>query len=193
MLRRRIDTEHAFMGHRLSKIVTRTGDKGETGLATGERIPKSAPRVQALGDVDELNCCVGLLLVQELPEGMRASLATTQHELFDLGGELSMPGYALIKESYLLRLEDELGGLNEDLPPLKEFVLPGGNPPAAAAHLARAVARRAERSVWALNAIEPLNPLAPQYLNRLSDYLFVCSRVLARMNGGSEVSWKKQS
>ena len=181
------------MGHRLSKIVTRTGDQGETGLGTGERIPKSSPRVHALGEVDELNCCVGLLLVQELPEAMRASLSIVQHELFDLGGELAMPGHTLIKESYLLRLESELTALNEDLPPLKEFILPGGNPPAAAAHLARAVARRAERSLWALNAIEPLNPLAPQYLNRLSDYLFVCSRVLARLHGGSEVSWKKQS
>ena len=181
------------MGHRLSKIVTRTGDKGETGLATGERLAKSAPRVQALGEVDELNCTVGLLLVQELPEGLRASLSLTQHELFDLGGELSMPGAALIKESYLLRLEGELQQLNEGLPPLKEFVLPGGNAPAAAAHLARAVARRAERALWALNALEPLNPLAPQYLNRLSDYLFVCARVLARLHGGSEVSWKKQS
>ena len=180
------------MGHRLSKIVTRTGDQGETGLGTGERIPKSAPRVHALGEVDELNCCVGLLLVQELPEPMRASLSTVQHELFDLGGELAMPGHTLIKESYLLRLESELTALNEDLPPLKEFILPGGNPPAAAAHLARAVARRAERSLWTLNAIEPLSPLAPQYLNRLSDYLFVCSRVLARRHGGTEVYWKTQ-
>ena len=181
------------MGHRLSKIVTRTGDKGETGLASGERLSKSAPRVQALGEVDELNCVMGLLLVQELPAAMRASLALTQHELFDLGGELSLPGAALIKESYLLRLETELGGLNETLPPLKEFVLPGGNAPAAYAHLARAVARRAERALWLLNAEEPLSPLAPQYLNRLSDYLFVCARVLARQDGGSEVSWKRQS
>ena len=181
------------MGHRLSKIVTRTGDKGETGLATGERLAKSAPRVQALGEVDELNCAVGLLLVQELPAAMRASLSLTQHELFDLGGELSLPGSALIKESYLLRLETELGTLNETLPPLKEFVLPGGNAPAAYAHLARAIARRAERALWLLNAEESLSPLAPQYLNRLSDYLFVCARVLARQGGGSEVSWKKQS
>ncbi|MDR3417773.1 MAG: cob(I)yrinic acid a,c-diamide adenosyltransferase [Nevskia sp.] len=181
------------MGHRLSKIVTRTGDQGETGLASGERLAKSAPRVQALGEVDELNCAVGLLLVQELPDALRAPLALTQHELFDLGGELSLPGSALIKDSYLLRLESELQGLNADLPPLKEFVLPGGDAPAAAAHFARAVARRAERALWALNALEPLNPLAPQYLNRLSDYLFVCARVLARLHGGSEVSWKKQS
>jgi cob(I)alamin adenosyltransferase len=181
------------MGHRLSKIVTRTGDKGETGLASGERLPKSAPRVQALGEVDELNCAVGLLLVQELPDALRASLALVQHELFDLGGELSMPGSALIHESELMRLERELQQLNDDLPPLKEFVLPGGNPPAAAAHLARAVARRAERAVWALHALEPLSPLAPQYLNRLSDYLFVCSRVLARLHGGGEVTWKRGS
>jgi cob(I)alamin adenosyltransferase len=180
------------MGHRLSKIVTRTGDKGETGLATGERLAKSAPRVQAQGEVDELNCTVGLLLVQELPQALRDSLALVQHELFDLGGELSMPGSALVKESCLLRLESELQKLNQDLPPLKEFVLPGGNAAAAAAHLARAVARRAERALWALNALEPLNPLAPQYLNRLSDYLFVCARVLARMHGGREVSWNKQ-
>ena len=181
------------MGHRLSKIVTRTGDQGETGLASGERLAKSAPRVQALGEVDELNCTIGLLLVQELPEGLRASLSLIQHELFDLGGELSLPGAALIKESTLLRLENELHQLNENLPPLKEFVLPGGNAPAAAAHLARAVARRAERALWTLNALEPLNPLAPQYLNRLSDYLFICARVLARMHGRGEVSWKKQS
>jgi len=181
------------MGHRLSKIVTRTGDKGETGLASGERLPKSAPRVQALGEVDELNCVVGLLLVEELPQPMRTSLALVQHELFDLGGELSLPGSILITEAYLLRLERELEQLNAELPPLKEFILPGGNAPAAAAHLARAVARRAERALWALNALEPLNPLAPQYLNRLSDYLFVCARVLARMHGGSEVSWKRQS
>jgi cob(I)alamin adenosyltransferase len=180
------------MGHRLSKIVTRTGDQGTTGLATGERLAKSAPRVQALGEVDELNCTVGLVLVQPLPPAIRAALAITQHELFDLGGELSMPGAALIKESYLLRLENELGALNETLPPLKEFILPGGNAPAAAAHLARAVARRAERALWALNAAEPLNPLAPQYLNRLSDYLFVCCRVLARQDGGQEVSWQRQ-
>src|SRR5581483_9843272 len=181
-----------FMGHRLSKIVTRTGDKGETGLATGERIPKSAPRVQALGDVDELNCCVGLLLVQELPEAMRDSLSTTQHELFDLGGELSLPGHALIKESYLLRLESELAGLNETLPPLKEFVLPGGNAAAAAAHLARAVARRAERSLWALNASEPVGEHALRYANRLSDLMFVLARTLARARGGREVTWQSR-
>lgn len=179
------------MGHRLSKIVTRTGDKGETGLATGERIPKTSLRVQAMGDVDELNCCIGLVLVQPLPDAIRAPLAKTQHELFDLGGELSLPGHQLIKESYLARLDGELEALNATLPPLKEFILPGGNASAAAAHLARAVARRAERAVWALKAGEEVSDLVPQYLNRLSDYLFVCCRVLARLDGGREVSWQR--
>lgn len=180
------------MGHRLSKIVTRTGDAGETGLADGSRLPKHGLRVQALGEVDELNSQLGVLLALPLPVAVRAPLAQVQHELFDLGGELSLPGAALIKESQLARLESELGKLNAGLPPLKEFVLPGGNPAAAAAHLARAMARRAERAVWALHAEQPLNLLAPRYLNRLSDYLFVCARVLARENGGSEVTWKRQ-
>jgi cob(I)alamin adenosyltransferase len=180
------------MGHRLSKIVTRTGDTGETGLATGDRIPKTSPRVDAMGEVDELNCCLGLLLVQPLPNVIRTPLARIQHELFDLGGELSMPGAVLVTEPYLARLDNAIETLNADLPPLKEFVLPGGNPPAAAAHLARAVARRAERAVWALAATESLSPLAPQYLNRLSDLLFVCCRRLARADGGAEVTWRKQ-
>lgn len=180
------------MGHRLSKIVTRTGDKGETGLATGDRIAKTSLRVSAMGDVDELNCCLGLLLVQPLPEALRTPIAKTQHELFDLGGELSMPGFDLVKPGYLARIDAEIERLNEALPPLKEFVLPGGNPSAAAAHLARAVARRAERAVWALKADDAtVSDLVPQYLNRLSDYLFVCCRVLARLDGGAEVSWKR--
>ncbi|MDB5986686.1 MAG: cob(I)yrinic acid a,c-diamide adenosyltransferase [Nevskia sp.] len=179
------------MGHRLSKIVTRTGDKGETGLADGSRLSKSAPRVAAMGEIDELNCVIGLLLVQQLPDDMRGPLARTQHELFDLGGELSLPGAVVITEKQLARLEAELTRLNANLPPLKEFVLPGGNAAAAAAHLGRSVTRRAERAVWTLHASEPLNPCAPQYLNRLSDYLFVCARVLARQNGGREVSWQR--
>lgn len=179
------------MGHRLSKIVTRTGDQGQTGLSNGERVAKTSLRVQAMGDVDELNCCLGLLLVQPLPEALRAPLAQTQHELFDLGGELSLPGHALVKDSYLARLDAEIETQNATLPPLREFVLPGGNAPAAAAHLARAVARRAERAVWALNAEEGLSELLPQYLNRLSDYLFVCCRVLARVDGGQEVGWRR--
>ncbi|GAC1620197.1 MAG: cob(I)yrinic acid a,c-diamide adenosyltransferase [Nevskia sp.] len=180
------------MGHRLSKIVTRTGDRGSTGLSNGERVPKTSLRVQAMGDVDELNCCLGLLLVQPLPDSIRGPIAQTQHELFDLGGELSLPGHALIQESYLARLEAEVEAQNATLPPLKEFVLPGGNAPAAAAHLARAVARRAERAVWSLKAGEEVSDLVPQYLNRLSDYLFVCCRVLARVDGGKEVGWQRR-
>jgi cob(I)alamin adenosyltransferase len=179
------------MGNRLSKIVTRTGDAGETGLADGSRIPKYGPRVHALGDVDELNCCIGLLLTQPVPDAVRETLGRVQNELFDLGGELSMPGTQLVSEAPIAALEKDVEQLNRNLPPLKEFVLPGGNAPAAAAHLARAVARRAERALWALNAVEPLNPNAPRYLNRLSDYLFVCARTLARVDGGLEVMWRK--
>jgi cob(I)alamin adenosyltransferase len=179
------------MGNRLSKIVTRTGDAGETGLADGSRIPKYGPRVHALGDVDELNCCIGVLLTQPVPDAVRETLGRVQNELFDLGGELSMPGTQLINETPITALEKDVEQLNRSLPPLKEFVLPGGNAPAAAAHLARAVARRAERALWALNAVEPLNPNAPRYLNRLSDYLFVCARTLARADGGREVMWRK--
>ena len=181
------------MGHRLSKIVTRTGDSGQTGLADGSRIAKSAPRVQALGDVDELNSHIGVLLTHELPVALRQTLTRIQSELFDLGGELSLPEMKLIGEAHLERLEAAVGELNADLPPLKEFILPGGNPSAAAAHVARAVARRAERSLWALHAIEPLSPFAPQYLNRLSDLLFVSARVLARLHGGQEPVWQRGS
>jgi len=181
------------MGHRLSKIVTRTGDGGQTGLADGSRLPKSAPRVQALGEVDELNSHIGVLLTHDLPESLRATLARVQSELFDLGGELSLPGMPLVNEACLERLEAALAQLNAGLPPLKEFVLPGGNPPAAAAHVARAVARRAERAVWALHEAEPLSLLLPQYLNRLSDLLFVGARVLARRHGGQEPVWQRGS
>ncbi|PTU31617.1 cob(I)yrinic acid a,c-diamide adenosyltransferase [Stenotrophobium rhamnosiphilum] len=177
------------MGHRLSKIVTRTGDKGTTGLATGDRINKSSARINAIGEVDELNCHLGIVLTHELSDDIRAPLARIQNELFNLGGELAMPPAELIKEVDVERLEADVEALNADLPPLKEFVLPGGNPPAAAAHLARAVARRVERSLWALHAEEPLNEFAPRYANRLSDLLFVISRKLARANGGKEVSW----
>lgn len=181
------------MGHRLSKIVTRTGDSGQTGLADGSRIAKSAPRVRALGDVDELNSQIGVLLTHDLPDSLRTTLTRVQSELFDLGGELSLPDAKLIGEACLERLEAAVEGLNAELPPLKEFILPGGTPAAASAHVARAVARRAERSVWALHEEEPLNRLAPQYLNRLSDLLFVCARVLARCHGGQEPVWQRGS
>lgn len=181
------------MGNRLSKIVTRTGDKGTTGLATGDRIPKFDARMQAIGETDELNSVIGVLLTHELPEAVRATLSRAQHTLFNLGGELSMPGMVFIKEDDVERLEEAVEVLNESLPPLKEFVLPGGNPSAAACHVARAVTRRVERRLWELNEREPLNEFTPRYANRLSDYLFVAARTLARMNGGQEVSWNKNA
>ncbi|MGQ0585919.1 MAG: cob(I)yrinic acid a,c-diamide adenosyltransferase [Gammaproteobacteria bacterium] len=178
------------MGNRLSKIVTRTGDAGDTGLTGGARVPKTHARVVAMGDVDELNSQIGVLLAQKLPMALAATLTRIQHELFNLGGELSMPGSALVKESDLLALEREVEALNRGLPPLKDFVLPGGTPAAAAAHLARAICRRAERAVWAVNALEPLNAATPRYLNRLSDFLFVAARVLARSRGRAETQWR---
>jgi cob(I)alamin adenosyltransferase len=181
------------MGNRLSKIVTRTGDAGDTGLTGGARVPKTHARVQAMGDVDELNSQVGVLLAMPVPPALRATLTRVQHELFNLGGELSMPGSALVQEKDLLALEADIDALNAKLPPLKDFVLPGGNAAAAAAHLARAICRRAERAVWALDAKEPLNAAAPPYLNRLSDYLFVAARVLARAKGARETQWKGPS
>lgn len=179
------------MGHRLSKIVTRTGDKGTTGLATGDRVPKFDARMQAIGETDELNSVIGVLLTHELPEAIRNTLSREQHTLFNLGGELSMPGVDLIKADDVERLEEAVEALNESLPPLKEFVLPGGNPAAAACHVARAVTRRVERRLWELNSRETLNEHTPRYANRLSDYLFVAARTLARANGGQEVTWQK--
>lgn len=182
------------MGNRLSKIVTRTGDGGSTGLATGERIAKSHPRVTAMGDVDELNCCLGLLLAWELPDAVRVALAPCQHELFNLGGELSMPPAELVTEAQVLRLDQCLADLNAGLPPLKEFILPGGGEGAARAHLARAVARRAERALWLLKAQEGevVNLHALHYANRLSDLLFVVCRVMTRAVGGPELSWQRE-
>lgn len=179
------------MGHRLSKIVTRTGDTGTTGLATGDRVPKAHARIAALGDVDELNCQLGLVLTQRLPAAVKAPLARIQNELFNLGGELSMPPAVLIKAEDVARLEADVAVLNAKLPPLKEFVLPGGNEAAARAHAARAVARRVERALWTLHAKEPLSEHALRYANRLSDLLFVIARTLARAGGGKEVTWVK--
>jgi cob(I)alamin adenosyltransferase len=177
------------MGNRLSRIVTRTGDAGTTGLATGGRVAKSHPRVRAMGDIDELNSQLGVLLALRLPAGIRATLTRVQHELFNLGGELSMPGASVITAAQVAALEADVERLNEKLPPLKEFVLPGGNAAGAQAHLARAVARRAERALWAVHETEPLNAEGLRYANRLSDYLFVCARTLARGRGGREVTW----
>ena len=177
------------MGNRLSKIYTRTGDKGTTGLGDGTRVDKDSLRVEAYGTVDELNSAVGLVLSADLPEDVRGCLTRVQHELFDLGGELCMPGTLLIPDRYVDGLEAALDGFNADLPPLKDFILPGGSEAAARCHLARTVARRAERRVVSLAHNETVNEATIRYLNRLSDLLFVIARVLARRDGGSEVLW----
>ena len=177
------------MGHRLSKIYTRTGDKGTTGLGDGARVDKDSLRVEAYGTVDELNSAVGLVLSAELPDAVRDCLTRVQHELFDLGGELGMPGTTLIPDGYVAGLEHTLDSFNADLPPLKDFILPGGSEAAARCHLARAVARRAERRLISLARNETVNEATIRYLNRLSDLLFVVARVLARHDGGSEVLW----
>ena len=179
------------MGHRLSKIYTRTGDRGETGLGDGSRIGKASLRVEAMGEVDEVNSFVGLLLTRDVPERLRAALVAIQHDLFDLGGELSIPGARVIQEAQVQGLEAVLDGINAGLPPLREFILPGGNEPAALCHIARTVCRRAERRVVALAAAEAVNPALVVYLNRLSDLLFVMARALAREHGGSEVYWDR--
>jgi cob(I)alamin adenosyltransferase len=178
------------MGHRLSKIYTRTGDDGTTGLASGERIDKCDPRIEAGGDVDETNSALGLLLSEpRLPEQLRESLVRIQHELFEIGAELSLPAYRRITLEQVGRLERELDVLNDELPPLEEFVLPGGNRAAAICHLARAICRRAERRAWSAAKIASVNSDALHYLNRLSDYLFVMARWLARHDGARETLW----
>jgi cob(I)alamin adenosyltransferase len=180
------------MGHRLSRIVTRTGDDGTTGLGDGRRVPKDAARIEAGGSVDELNCALGVLLAHHsVPAAIAACLIETQHDLFDLGGELAIPGSIAIGAAQVQRLEDVLEKLNVDLPPLKEFVLPGGGSAASACHFARAVCRRSERRCWALAHQEHVGADALCYLNRLSDLLFVMARVLARQEGGSEPLWRR--
>jgi cob(I)alamin adenosyltransferase len=179
------------MGNRLSKIYTRTGDDGSTGLGDGERVAKESLRVEAYGSVDETNSAVGLVLaVPALPDAVRSCLTEVQHDLFDLGGELCIPGHRMITPAYAERLERELDGFNEALPPLKDFILPGGGPAAAACHMARAICRRAERRCWSLARAETVAPDALKYLNRLSDLLFVIARALARSESGSEVLWR---
>lgn len=184
------------MANRLTQIATRTGDDGSTGLGDGSRVPKTALRVQAMGDVDELNSTVGLLMTEPLPDDVRALLLRIQHVLFDLGGELSIPGYTLLKDESIEELDEALAHYNAALPRLAEFILPGGTRSAAVAHLARTVARRAERSVVALGAGETLNAAPRHYLNRLSDLLFVLARVLNRANldglGGDDVYWRSE-
>ncbi len=179
------------MGHRLSKITTKTGDAGTTGLGDGSRVPKGHPRVVAMGDVDELNSVVGLLLTESLPTHLRDALTDVQHDLFDLGGELSIPGYFAIKDAHIARLETLTESLNADLPMLKDFILPGGSRAAAYAHLVRTVCRRAERSLVDAAQSEKISEHSRIYLNRLSDMAFVLSRVLNREAGQSDVLWEK--
>lgn len=177
------------MGKRLTKIYTRTGDAGTTGLGDGSRVEKDSQRVAAFGTVDELNSAIGLLLAASLPEAVQVCLTRIQHELFDLGGELCLPGTELIPDQYIAQLEGELDGFNADLPPLKDFILPGGTEAAARCHLARTICRRAERELVTLARHTDTNPASLRYLNRLSDLLFVLARVLARAEGGTEVIW----
>jgi cob(I)alamin adenosyltransferase len=179
------------MAKRLTKIVTRTGDGGTTGLADGSRLPKDALRIEAIGAVDELNSSIGVLLAEDLPQEVRACLTDVQHDLFDLGGELSIPGHAVMTEAHAARLETLLEGFNTALPALREFVLPGGSRAAGLAHVARTVCRRAERRLVALSRQETIAPALLHYLNRLSDLLFVLARVLNRHAGLGDVLWQQ--
>lgn len=181
------------MGKRLSKIYTRTGDDGTTGLGDGSRVAKDAPRVEAYGTVDEANSAVGTILAcATVPAHVAAILTEVQHDLFELGGELSIPGHSAVTGAFIERLESELDVLNADLPALTEFILPGGGQAAAACHLARTIVRRAERRVAALGDLESVRPEVLRYLNRLSDLLFVIARVLARAEDGQEVLWNRE-
>ena len=180
------------MGKRLSKIYTRTGDDGTTGLGDGSRVPKDSLRVDAYGTVDEANSAIGVVLaVTSVPDDVRGILTEVQHDLFELGGELCIPGHSAVRDEFIERLETELDRLNSDLPPLKEFILPGGGQAAAACHLARTIVRRAERVTAKLAGEETIRPEVLRYLNRLSDLLFVIARVLARVESGQEVLWDR--
>lgn len=178
------------MGNRLTKIYTKTGDDGTTGLGDGSRIAKDSIRVAAYGTVDEANSAIGLILASEIPENVRELLISVQHHMFDLGGELCIPGHAAIFEADISHIEQQLDLLNADLPALKDFILPGGGMAASHCHLARTICRRAEREVVSLSKNEAVRPEAIQYLNRLSDLLFVMARVLARFAGHGEVLWQ---
>ena len=184
------------MGNRLSQIATRTGDQGTTGLGDNTRVSKHHLRIHAMGDVDELNSHIGLLLCETLPDGVRGLLVEIQHQLFNLGGELSIPGFELLKKEAIVELDEALETYNKALPKLQEFILPAGSRAASQAHVCRTVARRAERAVVALGESETINESPRQYLNRLSDLMFVLSRVLNRMvidgKGGDDVYWKSE-
>ena len=177
------------MGNRLSKIATRTGDKGTTGLGDGSRVDKDNVRIQAIGEVDELNSNLGVLLAEPLPDEMRDELVSIQHDLFDLGGELCIPGSQMIKEEHVERLDALLAKYNATLPALTEFILPAGSRAASQAHVCRTVCRRAERAIVTLGKTETINDFPRQYVNRLSDLMFVLARVLNRFAGGSDVLW----
>jgi len=178
------------MGNRLSKIYTRTGDQGTTGLGDGGRVTKDCLRIEAIGAVDELNCAVGRILAHDLREPVRNCLQDVQHRLFDIGGELSIPGYQTVKDEDVIELETALNSFNEQLPSLKEFILPGGSRGAADCHMARAICRRAERRVVSLAREEKVSDPVRVYLNRLSDLLFVLCRIIVRDEGGIEVLWR---
>lgn len=185
------DTHKERKGNRLSKIVTRTGDAGTTGLGDGSRTTKDSLRIDAIGEVDELNSSLGVLLCEELPDNIRSALLDIQNDLFDLGGELCLPGMEVIKDVQVERLEDLVEAFNADLPMLKEFILPGGTRPAALAHLSRTVCRRAERAIVKLSTAEAISSAARRYVNRLSDLLFVLGRALNRAGGRGDVLWQK--
>lgn len=181
------------MGNRLSKIYTRTGDHGETGLGDGSRIPKDSARVEAMGHIDEFNAALGIV-ISELPDSqsaLSAFLSACQHRIFDLGGEISIPGAEMLKDVHVQNVEEMLDQLNEPLPPLKNFILPGGSRLLADIHLARAICRRAERALVSLSKHEAINPCSLQVLNRLSDLLFVCVRHVAQNEGIDEVLWEQ--
>jgi cob(I)alamin adenosyltransferase len=180
---------YIFMANRLSKIYTRTGDDGTTGLGDGTRVNKDSLRIDALGEVDELNACIGLILTEPLPEKIRETLDAVQHDLFDVGSEICIPGYEMLKLDRVDQLEQILDGLNETLPALKEFILPGGVKAAAYCHLARTVCRRAERAVIKLNRDEPVTLVSLQYLNRLSDLLFVMCRSINQASNIPDILW----
>lgn len=188
-----VPTYRHRMGNRLSKIYTRTGDDGTTGLGDGSRVAKDSARVEAYGTVDEANSAIGVVLaVDSLPNAVRNCLTAVQHDLFELGGELCIPGHSAVQQAFIDRLESDLDAFNEDLPMLKEFILPGGGTTAAACHLARTIVRRAERRVGTLASVEDIQPESGKYLNRLSDLLFVIARVLARAETGQEVLWDRE-
>ena len=179
------------MANRLTKIFTRGGDKGSTGLGDGSRTNKFSDRIVALGAIDELNSMIGLMLTESLPPTINKMLTVTQHHLFNLGGEISMPGYKIIKKKDVLELEEIITSYNKDLPPLKEFILPGGSRAAAFCHMARTICRRSEQAIFKLNAKDPINAYSLQFINRLSDLLFVLARVINKHKKVKDVFWKK--